>query len=358
MRTIEQSLQNILMQSLVTDSASCTATIGVQVEKELFSKAKQFFEHLGGKWNRSAASFKFGFDPDPLIQAVLDLGVMPEKNPTAYYPTPRQAILEMMLYVDESRIRVGSETRILEPSAGTGAIAEYIRSIMADGATLDTVEFLEANQRVLQNKGFNPFCGDFLSFDAEEKYDIIVMNPPFSVKGDSTAYITHINHALTLLKPDGNLVAITPKGWRSNSSAKEVEFRDLVAHYSCDEVGELASGTFKESGTNVATDIISLSLDDWRLSPINGYKNYYAFCFGMELNNSSCYTAEVENIKGSSTFKENQANYLAKTIINNAQKERFTNLPLSRLSEYVEVLRDAWQCRQDEMPKGQVELAL
>lgn len=94
---------------------------------------------------------------------------------------------------------------------------------------------------------------DFLSYTPEGPYDVIVMNPPFSVEGDKLAYVTHIEHAWSMLKEGGHLVAVVPPGWLYGSVKRVASFREFVCeHLDFQEVG---AGVFKESGTMVNTFI-------------------------------------------------------------------------------------------------------
>ena len=74
------------------------------------------------------------------------------------------------------------------------------------------------------------------------------MNPPFANAED----IKHIRHALHMLKPGGRLVAICANGPRQQEA-----LRPLVDE-SGGEWEDLPAGTFRESGTNVSTALITI----------------------------------------------------------------------------------------------------
>ena len=71
------------------------------------------------------------------------------------------------------------------------------------------------------------------------------MNPPFT-KGQD---IKHVNHALQFLKPGGKLVAIMA----GNDKSKWFDSLEW-----CYEIEDVPAGAFKESGTNVATIIVTI----------------------------------------------------------------------------------------------------
>lgn len=125
-----------------------------------------------------------------------------------FYPTPEKLIERMLEYypMDEhDRLweRNGPK-RILEPSAGSGAILEYIARHAGMGRNNDRVlhccELDPELNAMLQGKGFTVVGSDFLEFKTENPYDLIIMNPPF----DTAA--RHIVHAWELL--NGELVAL------------------------------------------------------------------------------------------------------------------------------------------------------
>ena len=73
----------------------------------------------------------------------------------------------------------------------------------------------------------------------------LIMNPPF----ENAVDIKHINHALTMLKPGGRLVALCTNGPRQREA-----FLDMAEYWE-----DLPAGSFKEAGTgvNVALMVIT-----------------------------------------------------------------------------------------------------
>jgi predicted RNA methylase len=82
--------------------------------------------------------------------------------------------------------------------------------------------------------------GDFLLVEPKPVYDRVVMNPPFTNNQDTK----HILQALKWLKPTGRLFAIIPVSDHPKLNMKVVK--------------EFPSGTFKESGTMVATRLVEV----------------------------------------------------------------------------------------------------
>jgi 16S rRNA G1207 methylase RsmC len=135
--------------------------------------------------------------------------------------------------------------RVLEPSAGTGVLLGALGGSFW-GNTPETQArpvAVEINNGLCDNlrRAFpltDVICSDFLEFKPEfMRFDKIVANPPFSFGSD----ILHINHALTMLKPGGRLVAICAGGPRQEAQLKPL----------CSLWEPLPAGTFKDAGTMV-----------------------------------------------------------------------------------------------------------
>src|SRR6266702_796570 len=222
-----------------------------QLDRKLYQEVNEVLERIGGKWNRKAKAHLFELDPAALLDLVSTTGEMPPRNPTAFFPTP-DAVIEQLL----SGVCLPEEARILEPSAGKGNIAEYVRDYMTY-AVLDCCEIVPRFREMLQYKGFIVLSEpDFLAYCPGSIYDLIAMNPPFAVEGDALAYVTHIEHAWSLLASGGVLRAVAPAGFAFRDDKRIVQLRNLVEE--CGSWEKLESQSFAESGTGVATVIISM----------------------------------------------------------------------------------------------------
>ncbi|MFN9112851.1 MAG: Rho termination factor N-terminal domain-containing protein, partial [Bacteroidota bacterium] len=123
---------------------------------------------------------------------------------------------EECLNKNEIKDLIKNSNSILEPSAGLGSIMHFIKKINSE-AKLTAVEFNEFFSKLL--KFMYPtdiiYNHNFLSFDKENDFDLIIMNPPFSKGGDNFFYIDFIFHCLYLLNKkssayDKNLIVICP----------------------------------------------------------------------------------------------------------------------------------------------------
>ena len=144
-----------------------------------------------------------------------------------------------------------AEMRLLEPSSGLGRLLDAAQAVSPHPLQFTAIEHAtpcaeelyrqqRANVRLLQR--------DFLTVtpaDTGGLFDAVLMNPPFHLRDD----IRHIRHALTFLKPGGQLAALC-----------------LATKHRCDALQSLAdhweeipAGTFRQEGTPVATYLLRIT---------------------------------------------------------------------------------------------------
>lgn len=126
-----------------------------------------------------------------------------------FYPTPDNLIKKM---VSKLKLGLRSYSTILEPSAGKGNIVDYLVDKMDtsfDGinrasqiAKIDTIEKSEELQATLKGKEYKVIHDDFLTFETYQRYELIIMNPPFS-EGDK-----HLLKAIDIQKRGGEIVCL------------------------------------------------------------------------------------------------------------------------------------------------------
>lgn len=217
-----------------------------------------------------------------------------------FFPTPAEIADQMVEAADLS-----PDMAVLEPSAGMGHIADRIR---AAGAEPDVVEISPDRRELLEEKGYHlAEVNDFLNMEPRKfftygdvfrapdgkegilrglggmgsqrvrledeqgnriglyqrdevvgvshrgswsGYDRIIMNPPFSDRRDAE----HVQHAYTLLRPGGRIVAIMGEGVFFGQDKKAQAFRDWL-----DERGgtseKLPEGSFMDPSLPVQTGV-------------------------------------------------------------------------------------------------------
>ena len=164
---------------------------------------------------------------------------------TECFTTPGVVIDLMIDYAG-----IEDDHRILEPSAGTGSIANRLRAEFPN-SPLDVFELDPTLQNILKGQGYKLTGSNFLESEKNPAYDRILMNPPFSKLAD----IDHVRHAFDCLKPGGRLVAIMGAGAFFNSRNKGRAFQKWNAELGA-EIHSLPGNSFKESGTGVNAKII------------------------------------------------------------------------------------------------------
>lgn len=223
---------------------------GPRMDPKLYQRVNEALEAVGGRWTPRVQAHVFPIDADEALAPVLATGevvTLREKRQSAqYFPTP-DAVVQRL--VELAALKPGME--VLEPSAGSGAIAS---AVAASGASVDCIERDPGYATVLTETGgaCTVQVADFLTVPAEPRYDRVVMNPPFAKGAD----MAHVEHALRFLKPDGLLVSVM--SWAVTfHGRKTAKFRALVEGRggSIEAVGE---GAFAESGTDVDTVIVTI----------------------------------------------------------------------------------------------------
>jgi len=163
-----------------------------------------------------------------------------------YFPTPSDIVGRM---IDEADIEENS--LILEPSAGKGDIVDTIIEAFPS-ASVDVVEINSRLRDILEAKGHNIIEHDFLDVEAVEKYDRIIMNPPFEDSQDIFQVLKAYKH----LKIGGRIVAIMGEGAFFRTDKRSVAFREWLDERGWSE--QLEDGSFKASDrpTGVNTRLV------------------------------------------------------------------------------------------------------
>jgi phospholipid N-methyltransferase len=181
---------------------------------------------------------------DPAVEAMrgqLRQGVQVVSAPQLFItPTPLAAQMVELAELTPSN-------RVLEPSAGTGALVQAIRGAGRAGA----VTAVEINRELVEHlraQDVDVRLGDFLELaDELGQFDRVLMNPPFAGGQD----VQHITRAFDLLRPGGRLVGICADGPRQTKA-----LRPLVQR--CSGLWQpLPAGTF--AGTDVRAVLLTLT---------------------------------------------------------------------------------------------------
>jgi hypothetical protein len=174
------------------------------------AEADRIMESIGGTKVRELR-WAFDYDPTEVLQEICASGCVPDQKAHQFYPTP-----ERLARIAVDMADIEEQHTCLEPSAGMGGLADMMKQA---SAWTHCVEVSPLHCKVLEAKEHSVTQADFLAW-AGHPVDRIVMNPPFS----EGRWQAHVQHAASLVRPGGKLVAILP------ASAKG---KDLLPSFDC-----------------------------------------------------------------------------------------------------------------------------
>jgi predicted RNA methylase len=225
-----------------------------QLARELYVATDKVLKALGGKWNRGANGHVFDRPVEGELAEALNNGVAVDAKRTAEQFFTPLLVAERVW----DRAQLLPEHSVLEPSAGSGNL---LNAPLRLGCRITCVEQDARLADLLRPLNVEVVCADFLSLEwATPRFDRVIMNPPFGRGAD----IAHVTRALQLLLPGGRLVAIMSPHWRFADDAKSKGFR-LIANEHAYLWEPLPAATFRESGTDVNTGILTLTKGDNQL---------------------------------------------------------------------------------------------
>lgn len=166
-----------------------------------------------------------------------------------YYATPEPVGMKM---VEWANIKPGD--KVLEPSAGHGAIARFFPT--QTDVTMVEPSLNLSQRAALANGNARIVNSRFEDLNRTNKYDAIVMNPPYGM-GGKTAY-EHVTKAVQHLREGGRIVALVPRGGLADRSL--VDFMAMAEENGVHLVADIAmpKSTFERAGTQVNTRVLVL----------------------------------------------------------------------------------------------------
>lgn len=168
------------------------------------AEAMRVMESIGGVLCGNGTYFQFDYDPSEVLDMIVASGCIPDKQAHQFYPTP-----ESLARIAVEWAEIGGAGRVLEPSAGQGGLADLLPK-----ERTTCIEIAPMNCTVLKAKGHNVIEADFVKWADQsqygEKFDCVVMNPPFS---EGRAKL-HTEIAASKVKDGGRLVSILPASFK------------------------------------------------------------------------------------------------------------------------------------------------
>jgi SAM-dependent methyltransferase len=170
-----------------------------------------------------------------------------------YFFSP-QAVTDALLNAAGLPDDPGPAFRVLDPSAGDGAILDALQA-RAPRATAQAVEINQRLREILDAKGYPLVGRDALAFHDADGFDRILMNPPFG-RGGSLA-MPHVRHAFSLVRPGGRLVAVVPESCFFRADRAHAAFRDWLYSLGGSDLS-LPHDAFAPAGTSIQARLVVL----------------------------------------------------------------------------------------------------
>lgn len=204
------------------------------VDKVVKEMVINTLSHIGGV-AVSGNEFKFEYPFSEVVDQIVMTGRLPNQKSFQYYPTPPN----IATYAVELA-EIEAHHSCLEPSAGIGALADLMPK-----ENTKCIELSELHSHILKQKGYDVTQTDFVEWADKtfDRFSRIVMNAPYS----QGRHKIHLEKAISLLKPDGVLVAVMPASCKG---------KELIAGLEHD-YSEVFEGEFK--GTSIDTVVVKIS---------------------------------------------------------------------------------------------------
>lgn len=188
------------------------------------------------------------FSNEQILKIGKDLKGVSLSTEFNFFPTPIELVKKMQYLID-----IKKDDLVLEPSAGTGSLIAGLKK-----ENIVCIELNPILASILKEKKYNVKNIPFEEYEPEQKFDKIIMNPPFHKRLDAK----HIMRAFEMLKDNGELIAIHSSGILHSTDKTCNKFKDLCNKYMTYQE-KIEAGAFASSakGTKIETYIIKLVKD-------------------------------------------------------------------------------------------------
>jgi hypothetical protein len=220
----------------------------------------------GGSWHRQSRLHLYepGRDPAPELAAAVQAGVLPPdpKRTAGWFATPAGVADDLAVNYALGGCELEPDRwRVLEPSAGEGALADaLVKFHYCDPGDVTCLEPDPWRAAVCQAKGYQAFTMTFEAWAEtypDRRFELVLMNPPFSLPGRPAAWAEHVKLAWGLLVPGGVLTSIVPASIQWRADRQTAMLRELAERHGY-IYDDLAPDAFRESGTDVPAVILHL----------------------------------------------------------------------------------------------------
>lgn len=219
----------------------------VQFNKKSYAEAKKWIEEAGGSWQGGKVQgFTFPFNAERVFNILHEGKRCNLQQEFQFFATPPEVADWLVMLAGG----VHEDEKVLEPSAGTGAIIDAIHRSCND-LVVDCFELMPENKELLSKKSnINILGDDFTTYDLG-LYDKIIANPPFSKNQD----IRHVKRMYEHLNNGGTVAAIMSCHWKNASEKECADFREWLKDVHA-KFCDIEEGSFKQSGTGIETTAV------------------------------------------------------------------------------------------------------
>jgi predicted RNA methylase len=202
---------------------------------------------------------------------------LPARERAGYVRTPDSLADELCAWPHHDLRWLAPGARVLEPSAGDGAlVAAILRCNPQVAVTAVEPHLIRAqactDRTAASAADVTVHVGTFEQYAmtaarAGTRFDAVVMNPPFAIAGQADVWLEHLRTAWHLLRPGGRLVAVVPAGFAFRSSGIHADARAFVEHHGTHQ--SLPVDAFAETGAQVSARVVRMT------KPVDGSLKEY-----------------------------------------------------------------------------------
>lgn len=157
--------------------------------------------------------------------------------------TPKAVALQIRAQVEllynaklQAEKAAGKQITILFACAGIGGLVFNVA-----GARCIAVDIKRANCTAMRSNssfdGVDVQCADLLTWSTDVKFDLIIMNPPFTTSTNKKYWRKFVEQALSLLSEGGQLIAVLPKN--TGHKTGKVILDDVVFENARSQLGQV-----------------------------------------------------------------------------------------------------------------------
>lgn len=256
-----------------------------------FSSKNKYIDSFISSFNNDFYEIKFNFDKffniDLIGYIYQILKLEGDKNISGSYYTPSNIVYKMIENIDFEN------KKVCDPCCGSGGFLNVIaktsnikpENIFGYDTDKIAVKIMKSNLfAIFKDFVFSPniFCEDFLKVENDEKFNLIITNPPWGayIKDEykefkeiksKESFSYFIYKSIMKIKDIGKIIFLLPTSFLNVRTHKDI--RKYIIESTTIKKIEL----FKKPFTSVLTDAISIELDKSnsdKISIINGDSEY------------------------------------------------------------------------------------